>query len=130
MKIEVSNGELFDKHTILCIKQMKITDEEKLKYIRDELNVVKACVDSIFESHTQSADILQRLFTNLLSINLELWNIEDEIRDRGSKKKFDDEFVVLAVSVYTKNDLRAQIKRQIDIETNSELREQKSYKEF
>ena len=39
--IEVSVGELLDKLTILEIKQEKIKDPEKLKYINDEYSVLK-----------------------------------------------------------------------------------------
>ena len=39
--VEVSVGELFDKISILEIKKDKIKDEEKLKYIVDEYNLLK-----------------------------------------------------------------------------------------
>ena len=39
--VEVSVGELLDKLTILEIKQEKIKDSEKLKYINDEYSVLK-----------------------------------------------------------------------------------------
>ena len=39
--VEVSVGELFDKISILEIKKDKIKDEEKLKYIIDEYNLLK-----------------------------------------------------------------------------------------
>ena len=39
--VEVSVGELFDKISILEIKKDKIKDEEKLKYIVYEYNLLK-----------------------------------------------------------------------------------------
>ena len=37
MKIEVANGEIIDKHTILLIKNERINDREKLKDVTNEL---------------------------------------------------------------------------------------------
>ena len=39
--VEVSIGELLDKISILEIKQEKIKDPEKLKFINDECNILK-----------------------------------------------------------------------------------------
>lgn len=120
MKIEVSNGEIVDKYTILLIKTDKITDKEKLKNIKNEANFLFVPMALI---PVNVSDI-----TDLRRINRELWEIEDELRECEKQERFDDYFITLARQVYKLNDERAAIKKKINIYTNSELTEEKSYK--
>jgi hypothetical protein len=119
MKIEVSNGEIVDKHTILIIKYNKITDESKLKNIKQELAIID---EVLIKIKFQPKD-----YDNLLMINEALWDVEDELRLCEENERFDDYFVALARKVYFLNDRRADIKKRININTNSELTEEKSY---
>jgi hypothetical protein len=121
MKIDVSIGELVDKVTILSIKLEKIKNEEKLKNIRKEYELLKTAMNSI------GVDIDSPEFKRLKSVNLKLWEIEDKIRIKEAKKAFDDEFIQLARSVYYNNDERAAIKREINLEFGSDLIEEKEY---
>tara|TARA_R100000541_G_scaffold8985_1_gene16589 strand:- start:2181 stop:2564 length:384 start_codon:yes stop_codon:yes gene_type:complete len=127
MKVEVSNGELLDKISILELKMLKIEDEEKLVNIKKEFETLNPLVVNLFEKHDSQ---LQNHYLELAKINGELWDIEDWIRDCEREKRFDKEFVELARSVYITNDKRCEVKKLINIETSSGLVEEKSYKEY
>ena len=123
MIIEVSNGEIVDKYTILCIKSEKIQDEEKLKNVNNEKNSLKKIVDNIIDTSSE-------LFSALMETNEKLWQIEDSIREKEKVKEFDDEFIKLARSVYYTNDLRAELKKKINLNSNSNFVEEKSYEQY
>ena len=122
----ISVGEFFDKITILEIKKKKIIDIEKLKNINYELEELR----KIEEKCNLEKFALDELIENLYNVNLELWTIEDEIRILEKSKSFDSEFINLARSVYIKNDLRAKLKKEINIKSKSNLIEEKSYEEY
>ena len=122
----ISVGEFFDKITILEIKKKKIIDIEKLKNINYELGELR----KIEEKCNLQKFALDELIENLYNVNLELWTIEDEIRILEKSKSFDNEFINLARSVYIKNDLRAKLKKEINIKSKSNLIEEKSYEEY
>ena len=125
MKIEVSHGEIVDKLTILQIKKENITDNEKLVNINKEYDYLFTIVENDLGISTESPDYL-----NLLSINKELWVIEDDIRDKERQKEFDEEFIKLARDVYYTNDVRAKIKKEINLKYGSGFVEEKSYNEY
>jgi hypothetical protein len=124
MKIEVSNGEIVDKITILKIKSEKITDNTKLKNVNNELNSLLPLLEEI--------GILEDniLFTGLYDINSRLWEVEDELRLCEKNDRFDDYFLTLARSVYVLNDTRFEIKKEINLKTSSNFIEEKSYEEY
>ena len=124
-KVSVSVGEVFDKITILQIKKDKIKDRNKLININKELNEI----ETVVEEHKNDKEILSFIKT-LKNINLKLWEIEDKIRAKESLKEFDEDFIKLARSVYIVNDKRAEIKKEINLKTNSNLMEEKSYKKY
>lgn len=123
MKIEVSNGEIADKLTIIEIKLKHIKEEAKLKNLRNEYEVLDAAVSKIIKKDHE-------LYIALLNINQELWNIEDDIRDLERDKDFGESFVKTARAVYFTNDKRSEIKRQINELTGSNLVEEKSYQKY
>jgi hypothetical protein len=123
MKIEVSNGEIVDKLTIIEIKLENIKNEEKLKNLRVEHQVLNDAVKSILEKTNP-------LYLELLEINRKLWVIEDRIRELEKAKDFGAEFVEVARSVYFTNDRRSDVKRKINEETKSGLIEEKSYEDY
>jgi hypothetical protein len=125
MKIEVSHGEIVDKLTILQIKKENITDTEKLVNINKEYDYLFSIVEDDLGISTESPDYLK-----LLSINKELWVIEDDIRDKERQKEFDEEFIKLARAVYYTNDVRAKIKKEINLKYGSGFVEEKSYNEY
>ena len=127
MKIEVSNGEILDKITILVIKSKKITDPIKLKNINNELDELKPFLDVV---NYESNSTVNSLVKELESVNEKLWNVEDKLRDKERSKQFDDEFIKLARDVYFTNDERAKIKKNLNEVTNSKLVEEKSYQKY
>ena len=125
MNIEVSHGEIVDKLTILQIKKENITDQIKLDNITKEYDYLLSVVENDLGISTESSEYLE-----LLSINKELWVIEDDIRDKERVKEFDDDFIKLARSVYFTNDVRAKIKKEINLKYSSGFVEEKSYQSY
>lgn len=125
MMVDVSNGELLDKLSILKIKLENIKDENKLFNIKKEFDILTSVSNSLFLKYD-----IKDMFDRLFEINYKLWQIEDSIRDKERKKEFDEEFVFYARNVYITNDLRSDIKKQINNKTNSELIEEKSYERY
>lgn len=123
MKIEVSNGEIVDKLTIIEIKLERIKDKVKLANLKREFDVLDSAAKTIISRE----DIL---YKRLYKINTTLWDIEDRIRDLERKKDFGPDFIETARSVYIINDERSEVKRLINISTNSDLTEEKSYEEY
>ena len=129
MTIEVSNGEIIAKYTILQIKAKHITDAEKLKNVMLEKDVLEKSVMQIYNMTVQQPE-LERLQQDLYNINLTLWNIEDQIREHERMELFNDDFIELARSVYYTNDERSVVKKDINLLTGSKLVEEKSYEEY
>ena len=121
----VSLGELVDKISILHIKNINIKDDEKLKLIREELELLNLTLNK----HIKKNDI-QNYLDSLIEINSKLWAIEDNIRDCERDKKFDQTFVDLARSVYFTNDKRSEVKLEINKKFGSKIIEVKSYEEY
>ena len=119
----ISIGELIDKITILEIKQIYMTGI-KLKNINKEMKLLKNILQD------KNLEINIDLIKNLKNINKKLWEIEDNIRIKESNQEFDKEFIKLARSVYIENDKRASIKKEINQKYNSDLVEEKSYKNY
>jgi hypothetical protein len=122
MKIEVSNGELLDKLSILEVKSLKLKDETKLKYVRKEYKCLKESVDSLEFSLDDPT------YTKLRDINFHLWDIEDAVRGKEILNQFDEEFIELSRLIYTQNDERFRLKNLLNKKTNSEFQEQKGHK--
>ena len=126
IKVELSVGELLDKISILQIKTERIVDRSKLENINKELDALMSLWnDSIYSNSNLESEI-----NNLKTINEELWDIEDKIRDKERNQIFDKGFIELARAVYITNDKRADIKRIINSKTRSELIEEKSYSNY
>jgi len=123
MKIEVSNGEIIDKLTIIQIKLERIKDKAKLENLKKEYSELISVTSAIISTSDP-------LYKSLYEVNSELWDIEDRIRDLERKKDFGEDFISVARSVYYKNDRRAELKREINIKTSSGLIEEKSYEKY
>ena len=124
--IEVSIGELLDKISILEIKQEKIKDPEKLKFINNEHSILK----SQLERNVTSNKKLDSLYQSLKEINAKLWVIEDDKRDCEKNKDFGDKFIKLSRDVHFLNDDRAKIKLEINNHTGSSIKEIKEYTSY
>ena len=127
MKIEISNGELIDKISILELKMLNITDEDKLVNINNEFKELNPFVHDLFDKYGPE---IQLLYLELSKINGQLWTIEDDIRECERSKDFSEKFVELARSVYITNDKRCDVKKEINILTESGLVEEKSYEKY
>ena len=124
--VEVSIGELLDKISILEIKQEKIKDLEKLKFISDEHAVLKDQLNK----NVKSNDEIEKLFQSLKEINAKLWVIEDDKRLCEKEKDFTEKFIKLSRDVHFLNDDRAKIKLEINNITGSKIKEIKEYTSY
>ena len=121
--VEVSIGELLDKISILEIKQDKIKDPEKLRFISNEHSILKKQLDD----NVKSDDKIKDLFQSLKDINAKLWVIEDDKRQCEKVKDFGEKFIKLSRDVHFLNDDRAKIKLEINNHTGSVIKEIKEY---
>ena len=124
--IEVSVGELLDKISILEIKKDKIKNPEKLKYIVEELSLLK----EEYKNNIKSNEKLDKLYLSLKIINGRLWAIEDEKRKCEKEKDFSENFIKLSRDVHILNDDRAKIKLEINNLMGSKIKEIKEYTNY
>tara|TARA_B100000795_G_C22780264_1_gene431933 strand:- start:1561 stop:1950 length:390 start_codon:yes stop_codon:yes gene_type:complete len=124
--VEVSVGELLDKISILEIKQVKIKDRDKLKFINEEHSILKSQIDQNVNSDKKLND----LFQALKEINSRLWIIEDNKRLCEKKSDFTENFIKLSRDVHFLNDNRAKIKLEINNHTGSKIKEIKEYTNY
>lgn len=124
--VPISPGELLDKITILEIKAERIDKPEKVANVRHELELLsKVWSDSVTEDK-----VVADLHRQLKTINEELWEIEDDIRDEERQNSFGEKFIALARAVYVTNDKRAQAKKEVNLHLGSEIIEEKSYRNY
>ena len=124
--VEVSVGELLDKISILEIKQEKIKDPEKLKFINNEHSILKDQLNN----NVKSDEKIEKLFQSLKDINAKLWVIEDDKRQCEKEKDFTEKFIKLSRDVHFLNDDRAKIKLEINNHTGSKIKEIKEYTNY
>ena len=124
--VEVSVGELLDKISILEIKQEKIKDPNKLKFIKDEYSILKEQLNT----NVKSTGEINKLYKSLKEINSKLWIIEDDKRLCEKEKRFDERFIKLSRDVHFLNDERAKIKLEINTLMNSNIKEIKEYTDY
>ena len=124
--VEVSVGELLDKISILEIKQEKIKDEEKLKFINLEHRILKDQLNH----NVKTDEKLENLFQSLKDINAKLWVIEDDKRQCEKEKDFGEKFIKLSRDVHFLNDDRAKIKLEMNNHTGSKIKEIKEYTSY
>ncbi len=126
ISVPVSFGELLDKISILQIKSERMTDPDKLANVRKEL----AALENTWMAHPAAGRDIARLRAELKAVNERLWDIEDRIRLKERDQAFDDEFIQLARSVYFENDVRARVKKEINLALGSAYVEEKSYQDY
>jgi|TARA_B100000073_G_scaffold336663_1_gene331726 hypothetical protein len=124
--VEVSVGELLDKISILEIKKEKIKDQNSLKFISDEYEILK----NELEKNIKIDEKLKEMFNKLKEINSRLWVIEDNKRLCEKKSEFGEEFIKLSRDVHFLNDDRAKIKLEINNHTGSKIKEIKEYTSY
>ena len=124
IRAPIAIGELIDKITILEIKAERISDDAKLRNVANELKSLNELKSAAGLDTPEMAPYAR----DLKSLNMALWDIEDEIREHEARKDFGPRFIELARSVYLTNDRRARTKHQINAAFGSEIVEEKSYK--
>jgi hypothetical protein len=124
--VEISNGELIDKYTILLIKRSEIKDPIAAKNVSTEFFAISPMIDKLLSGF----DGAFKLQMDLFGVNKDLWGVEDRLRELERHGDFGDTFIALARSVYKLNDLRARIKKEINELTGSNIVEEKSYEQY
>ena len=124
--VEVSVGELLDKISILEIKKDKVKDQEKLKFIINEHEILKEQLDK----NIKTDEKINKLYQSLKEINAKLWVIEDDKRQCEKESDFGEKFVKLSRDVHFLNDDRAKIKLEINNHTGSKIKEIKEYTSY
>ena len=122
----VSFGELLDKIAILQIKSERMTDAAKLANVRNELSAL----ETAWLAHPAAGGDIVRLRAELKAVNERLWEIEDDIRVKEKAQAFDGEFIRLARAVYFENDIRARVKKDLNLALGSSYVEEKSYQDY
>ena len=125
VSIPVSVGEMIDKLSILQVKKNKIIDENKLEFINKEFELLY----NLSSEYLNNLEI-ELIYSKLILVNTNLWDIEDKLRILEKEKKFDTEFIALARKVYFTNDERFRLKNEINLLTSSEIREIKDYVKY
>ena len=125
INVPVSVGELIDKLSILQVKKTKITNPEKLTFIKKEFELLYN-LSSEYLNDMQ----IENLFHDLVTTNTNLWDIEDRLRVLESENRFEGEFIDMARKVYFTNDKRFELKNRINVLTSSEIREVKEYVDY
>lgn len=120
--VPTSIGELIDKLSILEIKKNKVLNPEKLVYIKKEFDLLL----NLSSQYLNNSEI-NSLYVKLIETNSNLWEYEDRIRILDSLNIFEGEFIFLSKKIYTTNDYRFKLKNEINILSNSELKEVKEY---
>ena len=116
-----------DKLSILELKLKNITDPKKLRNVNTEYNELNPLVRQLFKTHNRAIKVL---YQKLAEINAKLWIIEDEIRQCERDKSFGEKFIKLARDVYFTNDVRSDLKKEINVLSNSGVIEEKSYEDY
>jgi hypothetical protein len=125
ISVPVSIGEMIDKLSILQVKKNKVKDENKLVFIKKEFELLYN-----FSSEYLSNLETESIYHRLVEVNSNLWDVEDKLRVMEKEQKFDDEFISLARKVYFTNDERFRLKNEINLITDSEIREIKDYVKY
>ena len=120
--LPTSIGEAIDKLTILDIKLERITDIAKKADVQREHDALlnHAMLNSFVQTHTD-------LYNTMKKANAIIWDMMDVLRDGGSRVST-EEYLKTCKDCIEFNDIRFRIKARINQASNSELREQKSYK--
>ena len=125
VSVPVSIGEMIDKLSILQVKKNNVKDENKLVFIKKEFELLyNFSSEYLINLETES------IYHRLVEVNSNLWDVEDKLRVMEKEQRFDDEFISLARKVYFTNDERFRLKNEINLITDSEIREIKDYVKY
>jgi hypothetical protein len=117
--LPTSIGEAIDKLTILDIKLERITDANRKADVQREHDALL--------NHSELTVFIQThadLYNTMKKANAIIWDMMDVLRTNIST----EEYLKTCKDCIEFNDIRFRIKARINQASNSELREQKSYK--
>lgn len=115
MKIDVSDGEIVDKYSIVCLKLDRIQDETKRLHLLYEKQLIQQDSETIIERFP----LYYRL---LCHINQVIWDKTDVMK---TLTDYDHNYALLASEIFAYNDRRFRLKRIFN--DGSHVKEQKSY---
>ena len=122
MKIEVSNGELLDRISILEIKKLNMTNAENIANDEKEFLLLNPGVIDLF---TKNGKEIKVLFLELAKVNRILWDLENQVRGKNISDK---EFRKSSRMIFKYNEVRNQLKNDINIISGSEFKDVKEYR--
>lgn len=115
MKIEISNADLIDKITILELKMEILNCEESKKHLQKEYDLIASY--EMKSSHREE----------LKNVNHGIWQFRDMNRQLHSKGVYNNTFITNARRIIELNNERVKLKQKINIETNSNITNQRGY---
>ena len=122
MKVEISNGELLDKISILEIKKLNMKNPENLANVEKEFLTLNPGVIDIFAKNGKEIKVL---FLELSKVNRILWELENAVRDKSISDK---EFRKSSRMIFKYSEVRNQLKNDINIISGSEFKDTKEYR--
>lgn len=125
-----SPGELVDKITVLKIKMKKITQPERLANVEKELSMLEEVRAKHFPDTKELIDKIRELEARLREANEIIWNMGEKIRDLADEKNFGQDFTEVSLKIHFSNDVRAAVKKEINLLLGSSIIEEKSYKHW
>lgn len=126
IEIPVSIGELIDKISILKIKLDQISQPEKKLNIKNELDILNEYYFKIKNEHLE----IEKFLNELIKVNLEIWDLQEISKNKIINKELDFNYLEITTQIHNLNDLRFEIKKEINLSFNSEIIEEKSYKKY
>ena len=121
--IEISEGELLDKISILEIKLNKIKNPNLLKEVKKEYEFL----NGLKKKNINFSKEIENLYLELKETNIKIWKIENDKRLCEKYSDFSEKFVKISRDEYFANDRRAKIKSTINILLDSNIKEVKEH---
>ena len=121
--IEISEGELLDKISILEIKLNKIKNPNLLKEVKKEYEFL----NGLKKKNINFSKEIENLYLELKETNIKIWQIENDKRLCEKNSDFSEKFVKISRDEYFANDRRAKIKSKINILLDSNIKEVKEH---
>lgn len=117
MKIEVSDGEIADKYSILCLKLDRIQDGTKRQQVQREKDLLHAYASTLI-------DRWPLYYKLLCHVNRQIWDKTNAVKALSLPDDL-EAFARLSQEIFAHNDQRFRLKRVF--QSGSRVQEQKSY---
>ena len=124
--IEISEGELLDKISILEIKLNKIKNPNLLKEVKKEYEIL----NGLKKKNINFSKEIENLYLELKETNIKIWQIENDKRLCEKNSDFSEKFIKISRDEYFANDRRAKIKSKINILLDSNIKEIKEHTKY